>query len=1648
MPLKRKSPRTRAGKSSAPTVRRQENPSWVLLPASAGLGRPPTRPQLATLPFHELDWPNFERLCYRLAKRYGDIERWAALFGRPGQSQDGIDIYARPTDSERFSCWQVKRHRRLTKTNLKAAIAEFEAGEWMAKSDEFIICSAAPIQDTTLQREIEAQTIRLRDKKLKLTVLGAQELSDELKNKPGLVLDFFGRHWSRAFCASDDEGVATRLDAADVATLRIELHQLYMANFSVLDPGIVIGSSGGSTDGHTLLPILERFVEPDIEVSEAGIQNQPTEMPVEPAPVQDSDLQPMTLASGRPAPVRDRLRRRVSSWVAEGDYAVIVGDAGFGKSTTLRAFALDLLEMGARFPALTQRWGDRVPIIMPFAFWVRLVEQGEHNISLRDALTTWFRKFGVSDALLNLIQRSLDEKKLLLLVDGLDEWTNSTAAGTTLTLLDTVARTGEIPAILSGRPGGLARLGGLDLNWRHGHLAALSDSQQRSLVRIWFGHLHRRNAGGPANGKQSSHVTLQVDQFFADLAQAGRLTNLSGVPLILSGLISLFVRKVALPRNRFQAYDELIQLLLEVHPRNRARAAMDRAPRSTLLRDIPLLKRSLACFAFQKRTRGLDLGCPIADARSIVVEYLQSLDGAGLPAHDAIAGATALLGIDADTAGLLVEKAPGEVGFVHAVFEEMLAGLHLAGWTLERQQDFNARNAGDPRWTTSILAMLHHLTRASDVDQLVERLMPTEIRSPGDIARQALVAEVIFGDFQCSPRQAAKLTPTFLELVSQDTWPPLRQTIAHLVTEAALSGRGPEAIHGTPDEWFPDPLTLRQNVYPALAHWPKDLALPLLWKGLFNEQSENKRAAAAALTGIFRGDIDVGKRLHDLCHTVCDVQTLCAALEALMDGWWDAAGLTPLLTAARESNHDLLRLVGIRGRIKRGEQDDVDRDEVMAMASVSQFPGDAPPDALRTLLAGWPNDAKIIETSLKALEHYGREEGLDREIAKRYLLHASRANRDLDEKLAKLIRKDEHFFSMFFGNAYLPGTYGPSVTAALDHHLDRINEHFQYQIAHMAAMSRSDHAKQRLITLLVADDKWPFWPVYGLLAGWGMGDEEVAAALKTAAARPPERRQYIAHHLPEILPDKVACRAALLEIARLPTVSRLDFLVAGFARTGVTSDDAEVTDLLLALAADGRSGFGGADALFSGFATDPRVRAIALRRVHEFEPPWETLSVAYAGDSEIRAVITRYLSTVPATLRSVVVASLARRASDDEASARRLAGYRLEAHPGVRTAAAIGYYRAIVPDQSRRSDTLASLKTEMNATGPWHDLIQQAALAGYIALDEVKAFVDQPGWLPDKKLTVDVFSLDNNPQILSFVARHWGRMRAAAGSDLLSRLSRFEAHEWYCWDHLAPYVGESESLKSEFLEFCRGRATSLSSRGIEALAREVPRSRLLRDHCLRFLNSNTTDVNMSPFDRKRAELVVGRILARHFAHDTAARDALEQRSEFHHSAAIVGLSTAWRASPVLAAEFSRMRDNIRSRQYIWPDVVYLSASLGSRQEFCHFLDRLLESATGYLWDFLPFSIEPIVERIRSDEGLAAHLVGLLKCRRSGSARASLPRLLAFANLMTDELRGFCEAEFAKQMDGSALPEFGLDIVAGEFRPVAHALLDALATSTR
>ena len=90
-------------------------PLSIHSPPDAVPSTPPVATRAQSLPFGELTWENFERLCHRMAALQGNVEH-CARYGLQGEAQEGIDIYARQADG-RYTCVQAKRHRGLYRSN-------------------------------------------------------------------------------------------------------------------------------------------------------------------------------------------------------------------------------------------------------------------------------------------------------------------------------------------------------------------------------------------------------------------------------------------------------------------------------------------------------------------------------------------------------------------------------------------------------------------------------------------------------------------------------------------------------------------------------------------------------------------------------------------------------------------------------------------------------------------------------------------------------------------------------------------------------------------------------------------------------------------------------------------------------------------------------------------------------------------------------------------------------------------------------------------------------------------------------------------------------------------------------------------------------------------------------------------------------------------------------------------------------------------------------------------------------------------------------------------------------------------------------------------------------------------------------------------
>lgn len=182
-------------------------PSWLEEPPSQTIS-PPVQTRRQELPFGELAWEDFERLCLRLVRLEAKVEH-CQLYGERGDDQAGIDLYARKTLSEKYSVYQCKREKDFGPAKIEAAVTKFLKGEWVGQTDVFVLCTHESLNSKKRADAFKAQNEVLREKGISFIRWDSDELSIKLKAHPEIVDDFFGRAWVVAFCG---EVQAERLD--------------------------------------------------------------------------------------------------------------------------------------------------------------------------------------------------------------------------------------------------------------------------------------------------------------------------------------------------------------------------------------------------------------------------------------------------------------------------------------------------------------------------------------------------------------------------------------------------------------------------------------------------------------------------------------------------------------------------------------------------------------------------------------------------------------------------------------------------------------------------------------------------------------------------------------------------------------------------------------------------------------------------------------------------------------------------------------------------------------------------------------------------------------------------------------------------------------------------------------------------------------------------------------------------------------------------------------------------------------------------------------------------------------------------------------------------------------------------------------------
>ncbi|SDI70756.1 hypothetical protein SAMN04487926_12264 [Paraburkholderia steynii] len=159
-------------------------------------------PMIDTLPYGDMAWSAFEKLCAHLLKESEDLHILQAFqYGEQGDEQDEIDILARRPGSTSFVMAQCKRVKTISPSLLSGWLAGFRASTSAKRCETYLLCVASRVTKPGVVNQWNQFAVALeQEDKIHAELWDAAELDQRLRVLPGVVSRFFGVDYARRFC--------------------------------------------------------------------------------------------------------------------------------------------------------------------------------------------------------------------------------------------------------------------------------------------------------------------------------------------------------------------------------------------------------------------------------------------------------------------------------------------------------------------------------------------------------------------------------------------------------------------------------------------------------------------------------------------------------------------------------------------------------------------------------------------------------------------------------------------------------------------------------------------------------------------------------------------------------------------------------------------------------------------------------------------------------------------------------------------------------------------------------------------------------------------------------------------------------------------------------------------------------------------------------------------------------------------------------------------------------------------------------------------------------------------------------------------------------------------------------------------------------
>ena len=1119
-------------------------PAWLDLPPDAESVKPPVTSRVQSLPFRDLTWRNFERLVLRLVRRQENV-RHCALYGTAGQRQEGLDILAVGDKSDVNSCYQCKNVATFGEADIRDTVATFLEGKWANTANTFVLCVAIPLQSTQQVDAIVEQGERLERQGIQFVVWDGSEggvLSETLKQLPQLVDDFFGRAWVSAF--NGDEAadlLGERLDGQELARLRQRLAGLYETIFNRHDPGLRLL-------GLHRLRYVKRYVPIDLtEHTFLRIARQP-EQTLAGAPPREETWNQTEREQSESTDLRSwqgaiETRRPALEWLSDKQQCVVLGEPGSGKSALLRYLALALL--GTEAPEIADldvNLLKRLPVWMSFARYTAILNE-QPNANVEDYIRGWLHQHSFDD-IYPLYKRALVYSNVLLLVDGLDEGASQSHRQEALDRILAFALSTGAAVICTSRPRGIGQMS-LPEAWNTGTIAAMNDDQVRALASRWFSVAEQSAPPSSTNSVIEKQAQDRASLFLSAVKEHVRTDELSRNPLLCQAMIEIYRFSHRLPEARVNIYDRIIELLLSQHPAARAHAAHAETPAKLLGIQERDLREILIRLAVDLQNNVASELRNIVHCRAVCAEFLRDdTYGLGLKHSEAERLARDTIEQLQSQYGLLVERSPGEIGFVHLSIQEYLTAESISREDESVQLEWLDGVWAAPEWRECVTSWFGiHGARASKglTGRAADRLR--DLGSTGEwqqLQSLELRTELACMDLGIPIGQSRKIVEEATRSVESSPFSLHRKALARSITLGAVRSGVSEECAGALQGWMPGrPSFSRARLLECFKSWqPANDLREMLLRGLYDEHPHCRVAALESLVSVFGTSPGLKESLTDMALHDPRPEFRATGLKGLAKRreWADAAA-SAALANLRSCSTVLLSAV-CEAHVRLGNHNDDDLQRMWHIWSTGSVDYWNVEEFTNALCTGWPRHQGLRKSFTTALKERVATAGL--EIPLLYLIN----NFPGDDEIASAIASyfDQHglhtpldsgrtwksLIAHFRGHPLL----GPALQRSLHAYKERHEAIFWHPLTAPALIVLGDDAaRDELLDayLSVEPDMSRYWIAKTLIDGWP-GEPLVTSALSQWASQDVNAAAPLASWAAELYPDPGDRRAWLTEL--------------------------------------------------------------------------------------------------------------------------------------------------------------------------------------------------------------------------------------------------------------------------------------------------------------------------------------------------------------------------------------------------------------------------------------------------------------------------------------------------------------------------------------